>query len=64
MYCPGPGASESVSGVHRLWSAVVFRLLYLFGQSSAEVLFACCGKFVPGPNVASFDKVCSGMLVK
>lgn len=50
VHCfPGPGASESVSTVCCLCSAVLFWPLYLSGHLSAEAFFACCGHgLVPG----------------
>lgn len=64
-YSPGSGASESISNVCCMRSAIVSWLLYLLGQLSVEVLFAYCGqRVVPGLNVACFSWVCSGLLVK
>ena len=46
-------------------SAVVSWLLYALGQSSSEVLFACCGQcLVPGLSVVHVNEVCSGLLVE
>ena len=51
-----PDASGTVSNVCSLRSAVVSWLLYPSGQSSTDVLFACCQQcLVPSLNILSFN---------
>lgn len=48
-----------------MFSAVVFCLLFLLGQSSAEFLFTCSGEYLDlRQSVVSFKQMCSDLLVE
>lgn len=62
---PGPGGSGNISNVCSVCSTGLYLPCYPSGQSSGEVVFACCGRcLVPVLNVAHFNYMCSGLLVK